>query len=149
MPSTTSVEVVLDANVIVGWLDAGDSLAARAAGLLQSLEQQGVRPVMLDLCVTEALSVLCRRSRERKKQPPDLGRALQLVREWFLKGEIQFTHAHQAQHFGGALDAVEGSDGVLNFTDALLVVFQREGIIGDVASFDEGLDRAAGFRRIS
>ena len=149
MPSTTSAEVVLDANVIVGWLDAGDSLATRTIILLESLEQQGVRPLMLDICVTEALSVLCRRSRERKKEPPDLNQALRLIREWLGKGEIQFTHSHQARHFGAALDTVAATDGALNFTDALLVVFQREGIIGDVASFDAGLDGAPGFRRIS
>jgi predicted nucleic acid-binding protein len=149
MPSTTSAEVVLDANVIVGWLDAGDSLANRAAALLESLEERGARPLILDLCVSEALSVLCRRSRERKKEPPDLERALQIIREWLRRGEIQFTHTHQSQHFGGALEAVAASDGALNFTDALLAVFQREGIIGDVASFDAGLDAAAGFRRIS
>ena len=119
MPSTTSADVVLDANVIVGWLDASDSLAARAVTLLESLEQQGVRPLMLDIYVTEALSVLCRRSRERKKEPPDLNQALRLIREWLAKGEIQFTHSHQAQYFGDALDTVAATDGAVNFMDAL------------------------------
>ncbi|MEI7894077.1 MAG: hypothetical protein WCI05_13365 [Myxococcales bacterium] len=36
-----------------------------------------------------------------------------------------------------------------NFNDALLVVLQRADSIGDVASFDQGLDAAPGFRRIS
>ena len=38
---------------------------------------------------------------------------------------------------------------MLNFNDALLVVLQRNAIIDDVASFDEGFDKVDGFRRLA
>lgn len=53
------VEVVLDANVIVAFLDANDSLHERANRLLQQVEAQGHDAVLLDVCVGEATSVLC------------------------------------------------------------------------------------------
>lgn len=43
---------------------------------------------------------------------------------------------------------IEDSAGALNFNDGLLVVLQRNAIIDEVASFDEGFDRVGGFRRV-
>jgi hypothetical protein len=47
-------DVVLDANVLVGWLDAGDVLAPRVAALASRLRADGHRLVFLDICVGEA-----------------------------------------------------------------------------------------------
>jgi predicted nucleic acid-binding protein len=47
------------------------------------------------------------------------------------------------------LDVVQETGGKVNVNDALLVVLQREGSIGEVASFDQKLDTASGFRRVS
>lgn len=47
------------------------------------------------------------------------------------------------------LSVVEATGGIVNFNDAFLVALQRAGEIDDVVSFDQGLDAAAGFRRIS
>ncbi|HRI66030.1 MAG TPA: hypothetical protein PK156_17400 [Polyangium sp.] len=57
---------MLDANVIVGWLDDNDALAPRAIALLERLRAARFRPVLLDICLSEAVSVICRRARERK-----------------------------------------------------------------------------------
>jgi predicted nucleic acid-binding protein len=43
-------EVVLDANVLVGFLDKGDSLHERAVDLLDRLEKDGHDFVLLDIC---------------------------------------------------------------------------------------------------
>ncbi|MGB8298253.1 MAG: hypothetical protein WCG85_22755, partial [Polyangia bacterium] len=62
-------ECVLDANVLVAWIDAADSLHARAHDLMTRLEQDGTDtdPVLLDVLVGEAVSVLCRRFWERRR----------------------------------------------------------------------------------
>ena len=73
-------DVVLDANVLVGLLDDHDVLASRSIAMLAQLRTAGARPVLLDICVGEAISVICRRSRERKFNPPDLARALARIR---------------------------------------------------------------------
>jgi predicted nucleic acid-binding protein len=54
-------EVVLDANVLVGLLDAGDVHHARARALVDRLRADGHSTVLLDVLVGEAVSVLCRR----------------------------------------------------------------------------------------
>lgn len=55
-------EVVLDANVLVGYLDANDVQHTRASALLEQLEADGHQSILLDVLVAEAVSVLCRRA---------------------------------------------------------------------------------------
>ena len=141
-------EVVLDANVLVARLDATDTLAGRAQQLGERLRDEGAELVLLDILVNEAVSVLCRRARERRKAPPDLAGALATVRAWARAGAIRWVAESVETRFDSIVDVVEQSGGALNFNDALLVVLQREGTIGDVASFDQGLDVAPGFRRL-
>jgi predicted nucleic acid-binding protein len=73
-------EVVLDANVLVGYLDANDVQPTRASALIDRLQADGHASVLLDVLVAEAVSVLCRRARERKASPPDLTAVLVRVR---------------------------------------------------------------------
>jgi predicted nucleic acid-binding protein len=49
-------DVVLDANVLVGLLDKNDSLHQRATELLDRMQRNGDRPVMLDIMVAEIVS---------------------------------------------------------------------------------------------
>lgn len=142
-------DVVLDANVLVGWLDDHDVLASRSAELFNRLRAAGSSPVLLDVCVGEAVSVICRRSRERRLNPPHLATALARIRGAAERGEIRFVAQKSQLLLPELLRIIEETGGVLNFNDALLVALQRAGIIGDVASFDLGLDTASGFRRIS
>lgn len=142
-------DVVLDANVIVGWLDAGDVLAPRATALLQQLRANGTHPILLDICIGEAVSVICRRARERKSGAPDLTTVLAVIRGASERGEVQFVARQAEPMMPLILDIIEATSGSLNFNDALLVALQRRGLIADVASFDQGLDKADGFRRIS
>jgi predicted nucleic acid-binding protein len=49
---------------------------------------------------------------------------------------------------GSILDVIGEIGAKLNVNDALLVVVQREGFIGEVASFDRGFDVLPDFRRV-
>ncbi|MBE7483103.1 MAG: hypothetical protein HS104_24410 [Polyangiaceae bacterium] len=55
-------EVVLDANVIVGWLDKADLHNARATELIDGLKRDGHVALLFDVFVAEAVSVICRRA---------------------------------------------------------------------------------------
>ena len=59
-------DVVLDANVLVGLLDRNDALHVAATQLVGRITGSGHTVVLLDFCLAEALSVLCRRTRERR-----------------------------------------------------------------------------------
>ena len=140
-------EVVLDANVIVAWLDEADVLAARARELMQRLRDEGAELVLVDVTVTEALSVLCRRAAQRRTSPPDLAAAIGTIRGWKESGAIRWIAREQERLLLRVLEVVEGTAGRLNVNDALLVVLQDEGRIGAVASFDSGFDAVSGFVR--
>ena len=60
------VDIALDNNVVIGLLDKGDSLNARAKELVRSIRNAGNEPMTLDFIAAEAASVLCRRATERK-----------------------------------------------------------------------------------
>lgn len=140
-------DVVLDANVLVGLFDRNDALHVNATRLVGRITSTGDTAVLLDFCLAEALSVLCRRARERKANPPDLGAIFGEVRRLNDAGKVERVPEHGTT-FGAVLDVMDAMAGALNFNDALLVVLQREGAIGDVASFDRALDTAEGFRRL-
>lgn len=141
-------EVVLDANVIVGLLDSGDVLHDRANTLLLRLKAERAIPVLLDFLVAEALSVICRRATQRRTSPPDLARVGQHISLWFERGEITPAPS-EATDFIGTCEIAVSSDGLLNFNDARLVLLQRRGVIGPVASFDESLCAVENFVSVS
>lgn len=123
-------EVVLDANVIVGWLDKADVHNARATELIDGLKRDGHVALLFDVFVAEAVSVICRRAQERRSKSTDLSMATSVVRRWHEAGQIAPVSGDVGRRFGAIMDVVEASAGALNFNDALLVVLQREGAIG-------------------
>jgi predicted nucleic acid-binding protein len=140
-------DVVIDANVLVGLFDEHDALHIPATALLDRIHAEGHLPLVLDVLLGEAISVLCRRALERKTNPPDLGRAIDCARAWLDRGEVAFVE-HDEHLSRAAFDVIQETGGHTNMNDALLVVLQREDAIGDVVSFDEKLDAATGFRRV-
>jgi predicted nucleic acid-binding protein len=141
-------EVTLDANVIVAQLDGADVLAQRAQAHGRRLRGEGADLVLLDVLVGEAVSVLCRRARERRSGEPDLLAALTIVRGWAHAGSIRWVAGQAERVVGPVLDVVQETGGRLNFNDGLLVVLQREGLVDEVASFDRDFDLVQDFRRI-
>lgn len=142
-------EVVLDANVIVAILYDADSQHRRARELVDRLEAAGDSLVLLDFIVFEALSVLCRRASERKTTPPDLEKAVAVMRGWFDAGEVRFLSRESERLASNVLDVVTKTAGRLNANDALLVALMHEGAVDGLASFDAGFDAVEGLRRIS
>jgi predicted nucleic acid-binding protein len=135
--------IALDANVLVGWLDASDLHATRTHALLTTLRELRLRPVLVDFVVAETLSVLARRARERKTTPPDLKPVFATIRSW--RAQLYRLSQHTPRLWDEALNVVEATNGRLNFNDALLVALQREGAIGWLATFDKGFEQVDQF----
>jgi predicted nucleic acid-binding protein len=145
---STMAECVLDANVLVAWIDAADSLHARAHDLMNQLEQDGdTEPVLLDVLVGEAVSVLCRRFRERRRSG-DLAAMLADFRRRIDPSAIMWVGSEAERLYEGILDLVASTGGKLNFNDAFIAVLQKEVRIGPVATFDAGFDAVPGFVRV-
>jgi len=144
---STMAECVLDANVLVAWIDAADSLHTRAHDLMTQLEQDGTDPVLLDILVGEAVSVLCRRFRERRRTG-DLAAMLADFRRRIDRSAIMWVGSEAERLYEDILDFVALTGGKLNFNDAFIAVLQKEGRIGPVATFDAGFDAVPGFLRV-
>jgi predicted nucleic acid-binding protein len=140
-------ECVLDANVLVAWIEAADSLHTRAHDLMTQLEQDGTDPVLLDILVGEAVSVLCRRFRERRRTG-DLAAMLADFRRRIDRSAIMWVGSEAERLYEDILDFVALTGGKLNFNDAFIAVLQKEGRIGPVATFDAGFDAVPGFLRV-
>lgn len=139
----TNRDIVLDTNVLVGLLDRNDSLHQRAVALLERVQEQGDRLVMLDFVVAEMFSVLCRRATQRRANPPDLAHARTQIRSWLEADAITFVHQAVADLFEEIIDTAEASGGALNFNDAALVLLQREGTIFEQAEGHVGIGPVA------
>jgi predicted nucleic acid-binding protein len=142
-------DVVLDANVLVALLYDADVHHARARALATRLETDGHALVLLDILVYEAVSVLCRRARERKTTPPNLEKALDEVLGWLDGGHVRFVADEASPLARDALAVIRDTAGVLNFNDAFLVVLQRKRFFDVLASFDPGFDAISGFSRVA
>ena len=142
-------KIVLDANVIVGWLDQSDSLNARATKVLDDIHSAGDSYLLLDFIVEEAVSVACRRACQRKTNAPDLPGILEKVKRLYQRNEIEFVHGEIEDLYPEVLEVVGQSGGTLNFNDAALIALQRHGLIGDIATFDANLAAYPDFRSIA
>ena len=142
----TMADVVLDANVLVGYFDQSDNLHKQALAVFEQLEATGNTPLMLDFLVAEAVSVVCRRTMQRKTNRPDLDAIIVKVKSLFERGDIEFLNQDVEGRFVKVLDVVQQSAGALNFHDATLLVLQQDGVIDAVATFDEALANHPGFR---
>jgi predicted nucleic acid-binding protein len=79
---------------------------------------------------------------------PNLPSILDTVDEWFALKEIEFVQKELEVLYPDVLSIIRQSSGALNFNDAALVALQREGIIGEVATFDATLASQPGFLTI-
>lgn len=100
---------------------------------------------MFDVLVAEAVSVVCRRTQQRKTDPPDPGAIIEKVMQLLEHGDIDLVSRNAEVRFARVLDWVETSNGALNFHDATLLVLREDGTVGPVATFDEALARYPGF----
>jgi predicted nucleic acid-binding protein len=139
-------DVVVDTNVIVGYLDRNDSVHARASAVFDGLERSSERAELLSFLVAEAVSVLARRSVERRSSPPAMSDVLAAVRSWIEDDAISFVEGDEQELFAAALGVVDDSAGRLNFNDGLLVVLQRNGLVGEIVTFDARLAAFPGLR---
>ncbi len=142
-------KIVLDANVVIGWLDEYDSLGGRASKVVQDILAAGDILLLLDFVVAESISVICGRASERKRNIPDLPAILDKVNRWYQRNEIEFLQRELEELYPDVLDVIRQSGGALNFNDAALVALQLRGFIGDVATFDTTLAAHPGFRSIA
>ena len=128
--SGVAEEVVLDANVLVALADDRDALHVRARGLYARLEAQGALFVLADFLVAEFLSVIARRAHDRDAWGVEHDVILARYIAAESAGEIRPLAAQGYTRFASVLEVLRATAGRLNAHDAMIVVLQRDEIIG-------------------
>jgi predicted nucleic acid-binding protein len=143
MPDT----IALDTTFITGLIDEKDVWHPAAHALLPLLDT-GVRPLVIFDCVmVEVVSILARRTHE-KRRTADLSGLLARLRTEFPTRTITWLYADLAERYDEVVVLVEQSNGELNFNDAFIALTCRERGIAHLASFDADFDQVPWLKRI-
>jgi predicted nucleic acid-binding protein len=126
--------VVVDTNVMVGWLDPRDVQSPAAVALMATIAECGGSTVLLDCVVVEVVGVFCRRWAERKATDP-----LPDFASMFPRTSVAVGYRLLETRWEGVLGEVHSSGGALNAHDALILTFCRASGIRYLATLDRGL----------
>jgi predicted nucleic acid-binding protein len=140
-------EIVIDANFLVALLDGDDSFHTKATEIEMMIPIETPR-LYFDVVVSESLSVLARRSEERKRifSFREKVRMLQIKLPY---SNISWVSVLIQTYYSEILELMTHHNGKLNFNDALIVVYMKKNNLQFIASFDSDFDDVAWVQRIS
>jgi len=140
--------ISIDTSVVVGLLDSRDHWHCAATSLQAALVAGGFAPVYFDCVVTEAVSTLARRLREKRREAelPDLWNRLSTS---LPENTLTWVLPDVPRLYSLVMDLIRTSDGELNFNDSLIALACRERHIEALASFDRDFDRLSWLKRVS
>jgi predicted nucleic acid-binding protein len=144
MPTPT----VLDTNVVVGLLDAQDVWNQRALELRVALKAHDCEPVIFDCVLAEAVSILARRTYE-KRRAAQLEHLLDQLQGQFPSRSIVWWGPDWPKLYDEIVALVKQSNGELNSNDALIALSCRWRGLQFIASFDGDFDNLPWLKRIS
>ena len=140
-------KVILDSNFLVAFVDRLDTFHNRAKEIADKMAKRNIESVIFDCVVNEAISVICRRLRE-KGRIRDLERFLETI-SWFApKEEIVWLSTATNIFYDEIIEVIKKTKGELNFHDALIIVGAREMGVYNIISFDEDFDTIRWLKRI-
>ncbi len=142
MPTPT----VFDTNFVVGLLDKQDVWNNRALELRAALKARDCEPVILDCVLAEAVSILARRTHE-KRRTAHLAHLLDQLQVQFPSRLIVWLGPDWPRLYDEIVALVRQSDGELNFNDALIALSCRLRGFQFIASFDPDFDHVPWLKR--
>lgn len=137
----------LDASYLIALLDARDVWHRDAAAIHAVLIEHGVGVITPDCVMNEVLTVFARRCRERG-QPEAFGALAERLGLAMPDDAITWLYPHLPRWFARCVAVMREAAGAVNFHDALLRVAADEVGYRTIVSFDVGLDRLEGLRRL-
>lgn len=144
MPTPT----VLDTNVVVGLIDEQDVWHTPALKLRAALKAYTCEPVIFDCVVAEAVSILARRTHE-KRRTAQLEHLLDQLHVQFPSRSIVWLGPDWPRLYDEIVGLVKQSHGELNFNDALIALSCRQRGFQFIASFDSDFDSLPWLKRIA
>ena len=143
-----SSRIALDTNFVVGLIDEHDLWCASALTLQATLAVKGFVPVIFDCVMTEAISIVARRTHE-KRRTANLPALLERIRTQFPVSSLVWLYPDLPTLYDAVVALVEQSSGELNFNDALIALACRDRNIPYLASFDADFDQIAWLKRVA
>lgn len=140
--------VALDTSVLVGLIDDLDVWHAPALALRGALQRRPVEIFYFDCVINEVVSVLARRSRERKRST-EFAELLDKLISLVPKEKITWISGQTESCYPRILALIRDTEGALNFHDALIALSCQELGIRQIASFDQDFDLVPWLERLS
>jgi len=141
-------QVVLDTSLLVGLIDSRDVWHSSAVMLRDAFKSAQMEMVYFDCVVSEAISVLARRGKERKRTSEFAELLTQIVSQ-VPEDSMIWISTETRRFYREIISLVRKSAGDLNFNDSLIALGARELDIKCVASFDRDFDSVAWLKRLS
>jgi len=141
-------QVALDTSLLVGLVDSRDVWHPAAITLRDALKGAQAQLVYFDCVVSEAVNVLARRAKERKRSS-EFTKLLTQVASQTPEDSIIWISMETKRFYQEIIGLVRDSMGALNFNDALISLGCRELGIECIATFDSDFDSIVWLKRLS
>ena len=138
----------MDTSFVVGVIDDKDLWHAAAHALRPVLDAAAYQVFAFDCVMTEVVSVLARRTHE-KRRVAQIASLLTYLRGEFPTRSIVWLYPDLPKLYDAVVALVEQSSGELNFNDALIALACRDRNIPYLASFDADFDQVAWLKSIA
>ena len=139
--------VALDTCFIIALLDERDLWHSAAIGLLGPLGTTGTKQFVFDCVLSEVVSTLARRTRERHREA-DFPKLMEDISARFPRSSLTWVYPDLEKLYDELISLVRDTAGELNFNDALIALACRDRGIQWLASFDADFDRVPWLRRL-
>ena len=144
----TIKEAIIDANVLIALIDRRDNWNHRAQALMTALYDQDVRPLFLDCVMNEAISVLARRSEERKRTD-EFSNLLNELTQRVPEARIIWVSNEMKDFYSEIIALVRSTNGTMNVHDAFIALLCQTFNIPFILSFDKDFDQVDWLTRIA
>ncbi|MBI4594992.1 MAG: PIN domain-containing protein [Candidatus Tectomicrobia bacterium] len=140
--------VALDTSVLVGLVDSRDIWHPVSVTLRDALKGVQAQIVYFDCVIGEAINVLARRAKERKRSSEFTELLTQVVSQ-VTEESIIWISRETKRFYPEMISLVRDSIGALNFNDTLLALGCRELAVEFIATVDSDFDSVAWLKRLS
>jgi predicted nucleic acid-binding protein len=142
------IQVALDASFIVALLDEKDLWHPAALQLLSPLETPGFKQFAFDCVLSEVVSTLARRVRERRRDA-DLSKLIEEIGRRFPRSLLTWVYPDLETLYDNVIELVKDTAGELNFNDALIALACQTRSIPFLVSFDADFDQITWLKRVN
>jgi predicted nucleic acid-binding protein len=133
-------KIIFDTSFIVGFIDKNDIWHYKASLINNRLLEVPCIPIVFDCVISEAISVLVKRQKEKKKET-----MLQLLIEnlfrYIPRESITWIYPNIEEYFDKSIEIIKQNNSIFNFNDALIIHAANEFEISHIVSFDKGFDK--------